>query len=174
MSDPIDLLRRELQHQPVDEDAALEATQRKARRRSMKRRAGLVTAAVVMVGIVVAAVGPWHGPTTIPRASQGPTSGEVAACSATLTFMGQQYVGNKVADRRLVMTQRIGSGTVPSCEPEDGTSPADIDVVVFRIRRIRPAIAVALEGQPDVVYVAQGQCLGYRKTTRFLACLRHQ
>jgi hypothetical protein len=80
-------------------------------------------------------------------------------------FRDLPYYGAALRDVPLPRGRRLGQVTVPGCESPSTTADA------VALKGIDPAVAVALDGSPGVVYVLAGRCAGYSESD-FLSCLR--
>jgi hypothetical protein len=140
-------------------DRELEQLLRGREPRAPNRRPRLAILGVVGVLLVAAFL-------TLARLSKPPRTTKSSSCAAVLHFRGRTYDGTKVRAGAFTQFEAIGVGTVPPC---GSTQAALYDV--RSLVGVSPALAVALPGPNDVVYVARGHCRGLGEA-RLERCLR--
>jgi hypothetical protein len=79
----------------------------------------------------------------------GREAGSTQSCASAVEWNGNVYFGNALAMPR---GPRVGTGTVPSCESGDAPRRVSLD----RVRGINPSVAVAVAGDRDTVFLAEG------------------
>jgi hypothetical protein len=110
---------------------------------AVNRRARLTlggVAALVLAGVLVA-------PVVI-----GSGGGSSSSCSTALYYSGHPYSVRSVRDNTVVQARAIGVGVTRGC----GTRPENVDI--RSVAGVRPAVAVAVAGDPSSIYVRRGVC----------------
>jgi hypothetical protein len=81
----------------------------------------------------------------------GPTreTARSSSCASAVQWNGTIYFGNALA---MPHGARLGSGTIPPCQ--SGDDPRR--VVLTRLRDVNPTVAVAVAGDRDSVFLAEG------------------
>ena len=139
--------------------------------RAIRRRRLVLAAAGVGVCVAAAVAGitlAGHSKTASHRGTSG------AACAAQVEFQGATYYGNRVNLTPLVRAGELGRAVVPSCSDVDGGSSGQTEatqVTVDGIAGVRPSVALAVRGQPDIVYLAAGRCIGFSDGAELDQCL---
>jgi Family of unknown function (DUF6281) len=97
-----------------------------------------------------------------------------AACVALVEFQGREYLGEAMHGAAPELAGAAGTAVVPGCnDVEPATTTASSTTVdAYRLAGIPAERALALEDQPDVVYVARGVCSDQTTTAGLVACLR--
>jgi hypothetical protein len=144
-------LDRELTAMLRDEEGPPEPQPRASRRGIPLRLVAVALAlAAAAAGVAFAVV---HSTSSSSRSASRSTGG--ASCAALVRFRGLPYVGTTLRDVTLPRGGRLGQVTVPGCESPSTTADA------VALVGIDPAVAVALDDSPGVVYVLAGRCAGY-------------
>ena len=73
----------------------------------------------------------------------------IALSAAAVKWNGDIYVGNAL---KMPRTARVGTGVIPPCEPGDAARR----VALHRLRGVDPSVAVAVAGDDDSVFLAEG------------------
>lgn len=140
-------LDRELGAMLRDEEGPPEP-QPTARRRGFPLR-------LVAVALALAAAAAGVAFAVVHSTSSSSQSAGGTSCAALVRFRGLPYVGTTLQGVTLPRGGRLSQVTVPGCESSSTTA----DVVA--LEGIDPAVAVALDNAPGVVYVLAGRCVGY-------------
>jgi hypothetical protein len=146
-------LDRELTTMLRDEEGPPDPQPTRSRRGKRLRfvAVALALAAAAAAGVAFAVVHSTSSSSSPPASrSAGGTS-----CTALVRFRGLPYVGTTLRDVTLQRGRGLGQVTAPGCESPSTTAGA------VALGGIDPAVAVALDDAPGVVYVLAGRCVGY-------------
>lgn len=127
-----------------------------------RRRRVTILAAVLALLFVAGALYARHGGGAGDRAGRG----DGGSCGSTLRFRGRAYVARRVGPEAFVQSQAVGVGRLSPC--------ADAPQGSYDVRSlvgVDPAVAIAVPGPANVVYVARGRCSELRGR-RLEQCLR--
>jgi hypothetical protein len=76
-------------------------------------------------------------------------AGRSSSCASAVRWNGQVYFGNELA---MPAGPRVGTGTIPPCESGDAARR----VALNRLRGVNPTVALAVAGNHDSVFLAEG------------------
>jgi hypothetical protein len=79
----------------------------------------------------------------------GGETGATPSCASAVRWNGDVYFGN---DLRMPRAARVGTGVTPPCR--SGDDPRR--VALHRLRGVDPTVAVAVAGDDDTVFLAEG------------------
>jgi hypothetical protein len=103
-----------------------------------------------------------------PRVSRG------AACAAVIEFQGREYLGEAMHGAAPEPAGAAGTAVVHGCNDVQPatTTESSTSVNVHSLAGIAVERALAVEDQPDIVYVARGVCEDRTTPADLVACLR--
>ena len=99
-----------------------------------------------------------------------------AACAAVIEFQDRDYLGEAMHGAAPGLAGAAGAAVVPGCNDVQPatTTESSTTVQAYKLAGIPAERALALEDQPDVVYVARGVCGDPPTPADLVACLRRR
>ena len=97
-----------------------------------------------------------------------------AACAPVIEFQDRDYLGEAVHGAAPELAGAAGTAVVPGCNDvvPATTTESSTTVEAYKLAGIPVERALALQDQPDIVYVARGICADQSMPADLVACLR--